>query len=44
MSLMAKNKSIDLQLFEFFIKEKIYLEYAKNELSPEQIDIEDFQI
>ncbi|HPU29838.1 MAG TPA: HD domain-containing phosphohydrolase [Syntrophorhabdaceae bacterium] len=44
MSLMAKNKSIDSQLFEFFIKEKIYLEYAKNELSLEQIDIEDFQI
>jgi len=44
MSLMAKNKFIDPQLLEFFIKEKIYLEYAKNELSPEQIDIEDFQI
>ncbi|HPP06157.1 MAG TPA: HD domain-containing phosphohydrolase, partial [Syntrophorhabdaceae bacterium] len=44
MSSMAQNKFIDPRLFEFFIKEKIYLEYAKRELSPSQIDIEDFKI
>lgn len=44
MTFMAKDRHIDPQLFEFFIKEKIYLDYARQELSPAQIDIEDFQM
>lgn len=37
-----KNKgSIDPDLFELFIKEKIYLDYAKQYLNPKQIDIDD---
>lgn len=44
MSSMAKERHIDPHLFDFFVKEKIYLKYAKKELLPAQIDIEDFQI
>jgi HD-GYP domain-containing protein (c-di-GMP phosphodiesterase class II) len=36
---MAKNKHIDADLYELFIKEKIYADYAKRELAPQQIDI-----
>jgi hypothetical protein len=39
MELMVKDKQIDKDLFEFFIKEKIYANYAKRELLPLQIDI-----
>ena len=39
MESMAKNKHIDADLYELFIKEKIYAEYAKKELAPQQIDI-----
>jgi HD-GYP domain-containing protein (c-di-GMP phosphodiesterase class II) len=39
MESMAKNKHIDADLYELFIKEKIYAEYAKRELAPHQIDI-----
>lgn len=36
---MASIKHIDPSLFDFFIKEKIFLEYAKEELDPSQIDV-----
>ncbi|MGA2781873.1 MAG: HD domain-containing phosphohydrolase [Smithella sp.] len=39
MELMVKDRHIDKDLFEFFIKEKIYVNYAKRELMPQQIDI-----
>lgn len=42
MSFMVENRHIDPNLFNFFIKEGIYLDYAKKELSPSQIDIKDF--
>jgi len=35
---MAKNKEIDKEIVKIFIKEKLYLKYAKEELLPEQID------
>lgn len=35
---MANEQHIDIDLFEIFIKEKIYLEYAKMFLEPAQID------
>ncbi len=38
MSFMAKDGHIDKDIFEFFVKEKIYLEYAKAYLKQEQID------
>jgi HD-GYP domain-containing protein (c-di-GMP phosphodiesterase class II) len=39
MESMAKDKHIDTDLYELFIKEKIYDDYAKKELAPQQIDI-----
>ena len=39
MELMVKDKHIDKDLFEFFTKEKIYADYAKRELMPQQVDI-----
>jgi HD-GYP domain-containing protein (c-di-GMP phosphodiesterase class II) len=36
---MARDKHIDADLFELFIKEEIYIDYAKRELVPQQIDI-----
>ena len=38
MSFMVKDKHIDADLFELFVKEKIYLQYGKNYLKKEQID------
>jgi HD-GYP domain-containing protein (c-di-GMP phosphodiesterase class II) len=38
MSFMVKDGHIDKDLFDLFIKEKIYLDYAKKELLPQQID------
>jgi HD-GYP domain-containing protein (c-di-GMP phosphodiesterase class II) len=38
MAFMAKDNEIDAELFEDFIKSKIYLEYAKKNLKPFQID------
>ena len=37
---MVKDNHLDADLFDFFVKEKIHLEYAKKELNPEQIDID----
>jgi HD-GYP domain-containing protein (c-di-GMP phosphodiesterase class II) len=42
MSFMVKDGHIDKDLFDLFIKEKIYLDYAKKELLPQQIDNVDF--
>jgi HD-GYP domain-containing protein (c-di-GMP phosphodiesterase class II) len=42
MSFMVKDGHIDKELFDLFIKEKIYLDYARQELSPQQIDKVDF--
>ena len=42
MSFMVKDGHIDKDLFELFIREKIYLDYAKRELSPQQINKLDF--
>jgi HD-GYP domain-containing protein (c-di-GMP phosphodiesterase class II) len=39
MASMVKNNKIDKNLLHFFIKEKIYADYAKRELTPRQIDI-----
>lgn len=39
MESMAKDKHIDADLFELFVKEKIYIDYAKSELAPQQIDV-----
>jgi HD-GYP domain-containing protein (c-di-GMP phosphodiesterase class II) len=39
MEFMVKDNHIDKDLFEFFIKEKIYADYAKRELTQQQIDI-----
>lgn len=38
MSFMVKDGHIDTDLYDLFIREKIYLDYAQKHLSPEQID------
>jgi len=40
MGQMVKEHHIDADLFELFVKEKINLEYANRELSPQQMDID----
>ena len=37
------NGHIDADLFDVFIRQKVYLEYARQYLSPEQIDEVDEQ-
>lgn len=44
MNFMAKDKHIDPDLFSIFVKEKIYLEYAKKYLNPWQIDDVDINL
>jgi hypothetical protein len=39
MESMAKNKHIDADLFELFIKEKICRDYVSSELALKQINI-----
>ena len=39
MGYMVKDNHIDRDLFELFIKERIHLDYAKKELTPNQIDM-----
>jgi HD-GYP domain-containing protein (c-di-GMP phosphodiesterase class II) len=39
MGYMVKENHIDVDLFELFIKERIYLDYARRELTPNQIDM-----
>ena len=35
---MKNDAHIDVDLFEIFVKEKIYMKYAEGFLDPEQID------
>jgi len=39
MEFMIKDQHIDSDLFELFIQEEIYKDYANRELAPQQIDI-----
>jgi HD-GYP domain-containing protein (c-di-GMP phosphodiesterase class II) len=39
MSFMVKDGHIDPDLFDLFITERIHMQYAREELSPQQIDI-----
>jgi HD-GYP domain-containing protein (c-di-GMP phosphodiesterase class II) len=39
MKFMVKEKHIDADLYELFIQEKIYSDYAKRELAAQQIDV-----
>lgn len=43
MSFMCKDKHIDKALFELFLREKIYLQYATQYLNEEQIDEVDIE-
>ena len=38
MGFMAKDRHIDPELFRIFVKEKLYLKYAKEYMAPSQID------
>jgi hypothetical protein len=40
MGFMLKDGHIDGKLYEFMLKERIHLDYAREELSPQQIDID----
>ena len=44
MKFMVKDNFIDQELFNLFIKEQIYLDYAREELAPQQIDIDKVEI
>ena len=35
---MVKDRHIDAELFEFFLKDQLYLDYARRELAPQQLD------
>ncbi len=35
---MVKDRHIDAELFEFFLKDQLYLDYARRELAPQQMD------
>lgn len=39
LSMMAKDRHIDPDLFDLFTREGIHLDYARRELSPQQIDL-----
>ncbi len=39
MRLMANDRHIDPDLFELFQRDKVYLDYARRELAPQQIDV-----
>ncbi len=38
MKVMKKENHIDPDIFDTFVKNKVYLDYAKEFLDPEQID------
>ena len=42
LKMMAKDRHIDPDLFDFFRQEGIYRAYARQELAPSQIDVQDF--
>jgi HD-GYP domain-containing protein (c-di-GMP phosphodiesterase class II) len=44
MNAMKKENHIDPDLFDIFVKDKVYLQYAEEFLDPEQIDINDYQL
>ncbi|MBA4419161.1 MAG: metal-dependent phosphohydrolase [Syntrophus sp. (in: bacteria)] len=44
MKFMVKDNYIDSELFNLFIKEQIYLDYAREELAPQQIDLDKVEI
>jgi HD-GYP domain-containing protein (c-di-GMP phosphodiesterase class II) len=44
MKFMVKQNHLDPEIFNFFMKERIYLDYAKRELSSQQIDLEKLDI
>ena len=39
MKFMVKEQHIDADLYELFIQEKIYSDYAQRELAPQQMDV-----
>jgi len=41
---MAKSKNIDSEIFKLFIRNKIYLKYAKEYLQENQIDLENIDV
>jgi HD-GYP domain-containing protein (c-di-GMP phosphodiesterase class II) len=41
MGRMRLNSHIDGDLFDLFVREKVYLEYARKQLNPDQIDAVD---
>ncbi len=44
MKFMVKDNYIDPELFNFFIQEQIYLDYAGEELAPQQIDLDKIEL
>jgi HD-GYP domain-containing protein (c-di-GMP phosphodiesterase class II) len=44
MKFMAKDKHLDSDLLDLFLKKQIYLDYAEKELSPQQIDIDKIEL
>ncbi len=41
---MVKDRHLDANLFDLFIRERIYLDYAVKELDPRQVDQLDFDL
>jgi len=39
MEIMVRDQHIDPDVYELFVKEKIYARYAKKEMAPQQVDI-----
>lgn len=39
MDMMVKDHHIDANLYDLFVREKIYMDYAASELAPQQIDL-----
>jgi hypothetical protein len=38
-TMMVKDQHIDSDLFDLFIREKIYLDYARREFSSQKVDV-----
>ena len=43
LSFMARDRHIDIELFQLFLSSGVYLEYARKYLAPEQLDEVDVQ-
>ena len=39
MEMMVKDHHIDANLYDLFVREKIYSSYAASELAPQQMDV-----